>query len=86
MAISIGTKATTSNAQRSFRQFAAQKVFLFMQDRYEDWDDQELKDWYNENANVYDPEDPEAFIYDPELLAEWYWEQFEEEMLRQCYR
>jgi len=51
---------------------------------YEDWDKEELEALAE--ANLYDPEDPEAFIYDPELVNAWYWEQFEVELLRQCYR
>ena len=30
--------------------------------------------------NFYDPEHPEWFIYDPELLNAWYWEQFIKEI------
>jgi len=26
--------------------------------------------------NFYDPEHPEWYIYDPELLNAWYWEEF----------
>ena len=32
-----------------------------------------------EEHNIYDPEHPEWFIYDSELLNAWYWEQFEKE-------
>jgi len=30
--------------------------------------------------NLWDSEHPEGFIYDPEVLDAWYWEQFENDM------
>jgi len=27
--------------------------------------------------NVYDPENPQEYIYDPELNNKWYWEELE---------
>lgn len=35
---------------------------------------------YRFQPNLYDPDHPEWFMYDPELLNAWYWDQFEIEL------
>jgi hypothetical protein len=32
--------------------------------------------------NIYDYENPQEYIYDPELNNQWYWEKQNEEMLQ----
>ena len=32
--------------------------------------------------NTYDSENPQEYVYDPELLNNWYWEKQNEEMLQ----
>ena len=45
--------------------FPAKKDFFIMHE-----------DDIDNDPNLWDPEHPEWFIYDPELLAGWYWDEF----------